>query len=645
MSDSTKTQTIRVIHESAQALADAKQFATAQQRLDKDIADAAKKAAKERADADKVVNDLLKGYQKDTAASAKTADKERKDSAAAVNALLTGYARDEATAGRASAQAQAQAVKDATRSEIIAMKEKHQLAMLEWGQEQQAAKAAAAAQDEVTTATRGAASQILSMGASMIGLQGAGQILSQVKEAWKGIADEAVRAAEAAGLFHRESRVSGTLVGKTPEQVSPELLGLMTSSGLKREEADALYRQFYGSLPAGLQKGNITDDVAKQLLKETAVTAARQGGDTGVKGDLAGILPMFGKVESAQAGLGQLEAIRQALTEGRGDDTPLTRSLLNVAGTMVREGGPVGTLPELAALVGTTSLSAGPGMADTRALQIMRGVRGTTREQMQAIEKEFGIQAGSKMGLEERLGLMVPKLREVEKTQDVASWLTTAVGTPQEDAQALIEVMGNYDVLKKRFASARAGSTGGAAVVGQNKEFLNSALGRKMVAGSKEQAGQYLVGRQTQDAQALIESMRALQAAEPPSIGKQMEEMTYRATSLGGWGRAEAKAHEILLSQGRRQGIDQLFPSEFPGTPALTQIQHKMNVLRQHGQDPFEGSRALTGAFLDKPLERLITLQEQQLEATKQQTEAVAKGPLGAGRPLTAAPPDPNLRH
>jgi hypothetical protein len=620
-------QRIEVQYIATQAMKDAAAFAAAEQKTIQQTANAAIKAAKE------------------TAAEQRKAARGVSDAQKAANAALKELTRDETTTARASSRAQAQATKDALRQEMIAFKEKHQLVMMQWKWEQEAALKTAAAQRQSAMATQGAASSIAGMAASMIGVTAGAGALSAIKDIWKGVGDEALRAAAAAAAFHKQERISGTLVGKTAEQVSPEVLGLMTSSGLGQHEADDLFRQFYGSLPAGQAKGNITADVAKQLLGQTAIAAARQGGDAGTKGDLAGILPMFAKVESAQAGLGQLEAIRQALTEGRGDDTPLTKSLLSVAGTMVREGGPVGTLPEMAALVGTTSLTSGPMMADTRALQVMRATRGTTKEQMAKIAKEFGIEAGSKQSLEERLDLMVPKLREVGKTNDLGSWMTTHLGTPQEDSEAMVQIVGNYDVLKKRFASARSGALGGADVETQNRNFLDSELGRQMVSEQKGVAGQYLVGRKTQGAAAMIEAAKALQAAEPPGPNKQIEEMFARGVTLGQWGRAEFKADEMVTAQMRKAGIEGKGPSYRLGTPAIDVIQGKMDFMQNAGLDPFGVSGDLAKGNIEQPLARLIALQEKQLEETKKQNEILRKlaPPAGAAAVPGKAAGDPKV--
>jgi len=604
-----KQQVIKLVYEAAQAQRDASKYDADEKRRIREQAAAAKKAASE----------IAAGHEE--AAKRKIA-----------------AAKSAAAAEAQAATAASRTAKDASRQEMVALKEKHQAAMAAWAAQQKATKAAAAEQAAFNSSVQGGASSVLSMGASMVGLSAGMGALTAAKEAWKQIAEETARAAAAAGLFQRESREAGTLVAKTAPQIVPQLLGLSSASGLNRQEANDLFRQYEGSLPAGLQKGNITREVANDLLKQTAITAARQGGATGVKGDLAGMLSSFGRVESAEQGLGQLEAIRQALTEGRGDDTPLTRSLLNVSGSLVREGGPVGTLPELAALVGTTSLTSGPMMADTRALQVVRATRGTTKEQMEKIQKEFGIQVGSKMGLEERLAKIVPKLREIDKTQDVSAFLTTAIGVPQEDSQALLEIMGNYEVLQQRFASARAGAGQGADVMRQNQAFLDSPLGRQMVGQANQEVGTYLQGSKKVGAQGLLDVVKGIQSAEPPSWNKSLEEGTYRALSFGASGRAEARANEILGMQARDAGVT--FKPEAWGASPIDVIQHKMDTLQQFGLNPMQGANERSQAFIEGPLNKLVALQEQQLVEIKKLNEAAPRTEGGAAK-ATAAPPIP----
>jgi hypothetical protein len=233
------------------------------------------------------------------------------------------------------------------------------------------------------------------------------------------------------------------------------------ATGLSISQTDEFQRQFLGSIAGGQQKGNIDQATAERLMVEGGKVAARQTKDVLTRGDLLGILSQFRKYDQGDAGVKQAlsdaEAIRIGLTEGRGDDAPLTKSLLHVAGSFVGDKGPLPSLPEMAALLGVMSLSAGPGEADTRTEQLIRGLRGTTPDQI-AWLRDHGI--GETDTAEVKLDKLVPQLRaEQAAGRDIGTFLTEAKFS-DEFGRAMGEVLPNYEVLKKRFAAARQAPSG-----------------------------------------------------------------------------------------------------------------------------------------------------------------------------------------
>jgi hypothetical protein len=135
MPGNSQKQTITVEYVATEAQRQAAKWASDEQRRTKETADVAKKAAK------------------DVVEAQKRADKERKDSDASVNALLKQHSRDETSTARTSSQAQATAVKQAARQQMIALSEKHKLAMAQWALEQTAARETAAASANSTAST------------------------------------------------------------------------------------------------------------------------------------------------------------------------------------------------------------------------------------------------------------------------------------------------------------------------------------------------------------------------------------------------------------------------------------------------------------------------------------------------------------
>lgn len=265
-------------------------------------------------------------------------------------------------------------------------------------------------------------------------------------------------------------------------------------------------------------------------MVQAGIMAARQGGDAGTKGELAGILGQFGPVGSAQEGLNQLEAIRIALTEGRGDDTPLTQQLLKAAGSIVREGGVIKSLPEMAALVGVTSLAAGPEEAGTRAQQLVRGLRvgltkQTTAEGTEVSQGDYlkSLGISEEDDLERTLALVVPDLqRAKDMGRDLDVYLAGKNFRSFEERRALIEVVENYGAFTKRMAASRAVGQGAGALEA-NQKFLRGREGQAALAKVGTAAAEVTLGAPNELALSALEMAAAspeMQEADKSIIGK-----------------------------------------------------------------------------------------------------------------------------
>lgn len=356
------------------------------------------------------------------------------------------------------------------------------------------AAAAAAAQNE----------QILMRGVAVVSTAALAG-LRVLHDTYGKIHADAERAAEASFANRRNLRTESVLKGaeRTTNKELLESFQFRAETSLNEADATEFTRQYLGSVPIARQKGNITPKVEAELMKEAGIMAARQGGDAGTRGELAGLLGQFGKVDSAQSGMAQLEAIRVALTEGRGDDTPLTRQLLQSAGSMVREGGPVGTLAEQAALIGVTSLSAGPEASATRAEQLSRGLRAGltkmvggkgTKEPQGKYLKRLGIT--EKDSLESALDKLIPDIRKARAGgREADVYLAEHGFRGEEERKAIVEVEGVYEQLKDRFKAAReAGAGGGAAAAKANARYLASPEGRAAVGDALAKAAEQTRG-------------------------------------------------------------------------------------------------------------------------------------------------------
>ncbi len=313
--------------------------------------------------------------------------------------------------------------------------------------------------------------------------------------------------------------------------------------GLSSDDASAFLRQYVGSVNIGRQKFDlskgkegISEETSQELMKQSGIRACVSiGGDAYTHGELAGLLTIWWqRLRAAEQGLGQLETIRQALTEGRGDDTPLTRQLLKSAGSMVREGGAVGSLQEQAALIGATSLSAGPAKKPepgqnslTRYIRCVPAscgsvCRASRNHGPNILWGRVGVT--DKMGLEQMLDQVVPDiLKAIGVGRDMDVYLGEHGFNTFEDRRALIETATNYNVVKERFRKAREGASGAKKNVNDNKTYQTSMYGRTERAKAAEDVQDMVLGRRNE----MLRSLTNAEASTP-------ENQAYENSMTGG---------------------------------------------------------------------------------------------------------------
>lgn len=617
-----------------------KETAEAAKKAEKEKAQAAKDAAKEAADIARDVAKTRKEADKQVAESGKSANEQiRRENKATVEQQRT-LDRDRLWAWNQSESARIAAAKRTAQATIEAEKAADKargesVTKYVWDvrrKRQEERKA----EEERKKAQEDTATSLDQLALRYVGIGAAVKAIDMIGDAWKRVADQQRQAHAEYIEILKNSRVGAAVSGSTPKQYAAETAALSASSGMPIAEADTFVRQFEGTVPIGFQKGNIDRNTADKVKAEGAKFGARLGGDQGTRGELLGILPQFGKIGSAKDAMGKMEAIRLALTEGRGDDSPLTRSLLNVAGKLGGEGGMVGSLEENAALVGTTSLAAGPLMADTRAIQLTRATRGTTAKTMQKTEDAFGLKVGNTLSLEDRLEKIIPKLRDIQgRGEDVVSWLTTNLEMPQEEAEALREFMPNFEVFKERAAKARETAQGGGdAVVAENAAFGSTDLGRSMQAKAEGEAGRFLLGEKQKGFQGLAAKYGARRSKDD-SLGTAASDIinSLGAKIFSGIGTPEENdTLGALRDEIEKRGLR--MPANASGvragfTPPVQQGTAMMDTLRQAGVDPFQIVQGEIAKAITKPLDQVV-------EESKKQTEELKKlnrPPLPQGAP------------
>jgi hypothetical protein len=484
--------------------------------------------------------------------------------------------------------------------------------------------------------------------------------MQALNEGYAKIRENALAAAEATLTMEKNLRVEGALKGDTtPEKTLAESIQFRAATGLGTREATEFTKQYAGTLPIAFEKGNITPQVAEELRMAAGTRAARLGGEAGTHGELAGILGQFGKVGSREEGLSQLEAIRVGLVKGRGDDSPLSRQMLNVAGSLAGEGHAIPSLPEMAALIGVTSLSGGPRQAADRANQLYRGlkigltkqtkVRGTDQAQGAYLK---GLNVGEKDTLEQTLDKIVPDLQRArESGRDLDAYLAGKNFRAGEERRAIIETFENYGPLKQRMQEAREAGlpdaerkTLGDKEIEKNKAYLEDTTGRTAVSDALADAAKVTLGAKNKRLLAVLketESSPEFQAGDQ-SIYTALGGDTLRGLMTGnirgpgeaGRGlRLEGTAIERLQKRATAAGVT---PEEQRGARIgaygagpenyTAEFVNQLEALiTKHG-----GSNAInTAPQLDKMVEVLTQIRDQQGGPPGKTPEALPVAPRG----------------
>jgi hypothetical protein len=400
----------------------------------------------------------------------------------------------------------------------------------------------------------------------MAGAAAAAGGMRVISEAMAASSAAVTSSGQAATQFERKSRQLGALTGR-PGDAARDVIGFAMKTGMSLEQSDAYQQAYLGSAPSGIQKGFITEDLSKEVMEKSGVMAARQGASPKVRGELAGLMAQFKKYTSATDVLGDLEKVRMGLTEGRGEDAPLTESLIHVAGSFVDQGagGMIADLPELAAQIGTASIGAGALGADVRTKQLGALVRGGSREQQKFVKDFTGIDY-DKDNMETRLAKLMGALQGVkEKGRDPQAYLAEQ-GIDPEKAQAAAEMLGVYDVYKTRLAKSREAGKG-EEVEAANAAFLRSKEARAQQGETSVKAAEILTGQKNMDWVGVVEKARGEWVAtgeDESTISNLMSGVMGRlGGGLIGGGIKEGREHRIrnlaiqkLRSQAGAAGID-----------------------------------------------------------------------------------------
>lgn len=298
-------------------------------------------------------------------------------------------------------------------------------------------------------------------------------------------------AREYAGLLGK-SEVDNPTMGR--------LFGITTSSGLPFNEATEYGSKYQSAIFAGVQRGNITPQVAAEMEKQGAVLGERYGLDAGTSGELMGMIPLYSKIDTAAKGLAIGDASIQALMEGKGEISSLTRSELGSAAQYLKgEGANSGLFQgsnafvDFSTFVGVASLAsksgASSGVRAEQALRALNRFGGKTGDFL----KKHGITP--EMDASARLRALQPILSDPQ-----ADLLLQNAGFGnQRERAALIHMGSNVGLLDERTQRFRQKAGDVAGVTARNQQYLTSLVGQSRLAAAAEEFGEYKQGADAQE--------------------------------------------------------------------------------------------------------------------------------------------------
>lgn len=318
--------------------------------------------------------------------------------------------------------------------------------------------------------------------------------LKKAREHAKELADEIFKIRDA-------SRELANLKGHNgpDDVVLADQAKLMLETGMTAEEAKEFEKKFEGTIPAAREEANLgkklglferlrgDDDgrgkAEQELRRESALFGVRTGLDGGTAGDLGASLAVYERVKDGRDAAGKLASIGYGLNEGRGDLKPLSKSLMNTAGTIVEEGGQVNDLGELAAILGVMSIGNTPDTAGHRITQASRELRRFSDPKRGKALKDAGITK------DDSFMSSLEKMKAAIGDEDEDIWLQKHGFQNREGNKGMIFAMRRLDMAKRRIAKGRKIRADGEKEQEINRNFRdNTQAGRKRVADAQAQS-------------------------------------------------------------------------------------------------------------------------------------------------------------
>lgn len=457
-------------------------------------------------------------------------------------------------------------------------------------------------------------------------------VLTNIGKAWSEITDNALKAAEAAAKYNLTQVPLATQQDKLLKDMVPEQLDRLRNTTVSPEESRVFRLRFQDTAALGIQNKTITQATADELSVLAEQMAGVHQADAGPRGELAGSLSMFGKINSADQGLEKMEATRYALTQGKGDDGPLTRALLSVSGQLVGEGKMVGTIEEMAAILGVQSLTVGPGRSPTETRHLYGFMAGGSPDQNAALEKNFGIDL-NKDNMATRLEKTMPKLKAMQDAgKNIDKELYDMGFHDDGERRAAMNNVGMYGAEKERIRMARdhvddkGNHYTGASLRTKIDDFKASNEGQMVTNNNQKFAAEVLVSQRNIAVANQVKQQDTLSVLnrEHESVIQSLGDTAQSYLGFGGReGRLQRRAVSGLMDQMQDNNIP--MPAYSAMLTNNTDLMRMMiKELVDHGIKP--------GQDTANEIARLH-LEETKKNGTPANPAPLAAAPVGKGRP------------
>ena len=207
--------------------------------------------------------------------------------------------------------------KDASKAEMLALKDKHRAAMLAWTAQQKgnkdAAEAAARAkkqQEGMNSSVYDGVKAVGMMGAAMVGLGSASAVLATIAERFENIRKAALEAARNVVDQQGDLRGLAALQGRPGDvaSIQAQQLALRSQTFQTEQDAVAMSVKAWASGAGAISQGLISDPEFQKSLIGAGKLQTLTGDDAGSVGRMAGLLPLISGQETNTAeGLGALQ--------------------------------------------------------------------------------------------------------------------------------------------------------------------------------------------------------------------------------------------------------------------------------------------------------------------------------------------------